>query len=103
MPSRKSKNNKVGRPRTRARSTVRQPRAYNSKLREYLVVWAIEIGAEDAERACREALDIMQDKHSTATVFHVTLEGDRRVTKVLNTMRTIDLNKLKWVVKRRKA
>lgn len=101
MPSKKSKNNKVGRPRTRARarSAVRQLR--NSKLREYLVVWAIEIGAEDSESACREALEIMQDKHSTATVFHVAIEGDRRVTKVLNTMRTVDLDKVEWLVKRR--
>lgn len=75
-----------------------------TKLREYLVIWGIEIGAESVEAAAKEALSIMRDKNSGATHFHVASPGDRRVTRVLNRMKAVDLDKGKgeWMVRRRK-
>jgi hypothetical protein len=37
----------------------------------YVVVWSIDIWAETAEEAAREALKIQKDQESTATMFFV--------------------------------
>lgn len=38
----------------------------------YKIVWTIEVEADYARHAAKQALEIMQDKESTATVFEVT-------------------------------
>jgi len=40
-------------------------------MKEYLVQWEIELKAESAEDAARQALAIMRDPDSMATVFDV--------------------------------
>ena len=42
--------------------------------KEYLVTWQIEIYADSAEEAAREALEIQRDQESIANVFTVSDE-----------------------------
>ena len=52
-----------------------------AKTKSYHVVWEIDIDAKSPEAAAKEALAIMQDPASTATVFDVTEENtDKTVT-----------------------
>jgi hypothetical protein len=49
-----------------------RPKA-NKKPRDYHVTWAIDLAADSARAAAREALATMRDPHSLATFF--TVEG----------------------------
>jgi hypothetical protein len=44
-------------------------------VKEYRVVWEIDIEAESPEEAAVKALDIQRDASSTAVVFDVELDG----------------------------
>jgi hypothetical protein len=48
-------------------------------MADFLVCWEINIEAATAREAAREALRIMQDKSSTATVFDVFEGGGDKV------------------------
>lgn len=50
---------------------------------EWLVRWEIDIEAETAEEAARQALAIQRDPESIALVFEVTREGSDK-TKVID-------------------
>ncbi len=43
---------------------------------QYLVTWQIDIEADSAEEAAREALHIQRNPDSIATVFYVGVPGD---------------------------
>ena len=47
--------------------------------KEYLVTWKIEIYADSAEEAAREALEIQRDQESIANVFTVS-DGETEET-----------------------
>lgn len=48
-------------------------------MKEYLVIWKIEIDAESPEDAAKKALAIQQNPENTATVFHVELSDDETI------------------------
>lgn len=48
-------------------------------MSEYKVNWVINIDAKSAKEAAQEALAIMQDTESTATVFDVIDKDDEHI------------------------
>jgi len=56
-------------------------------MNEYLVVWSIDIDADDPEEAAAQALICQRDNQSTAVVFAVI----NKKTKELTTVDLIDL------------
>jgi hypothetical protein len=53
-------------------------------VKEYTVTWEIQVDAENARDAAREARCMQLDKDSTATVFTVKANGEREVVIDLN-------------------
>lgn len=51
-------------------------------MKSYLVTWVIDIEANSPEEAAQEALDIMRDEESTATIFDVKWEGNTKTIEV---------------------
>jgi hypothetical protein len=51
-------------------------------MKKYFIIWEIDIEAENAVEACRQALDIQRDKESMATVFSVFEEDSTDMTYV---------------------
>lgn len=51
-------------------------------MRSYLVTWCIDIEATSPEAAAAEALDMMRDEDSTATIFDVKWEGNTKTVEV---------------------
>lgn len=51
-------------------------------MKTYTVQWEIMLDANDPEQAAKEALDIMQDVHSTALCFKVMDEYGYQLTDV---------------------
>jgi hypothetical protein len=51
-------------------------------MRTYIVTWFIDIEAESPEEAAAEALDIMRDEDSTATIFDVKWDGNTKTVEV---------------------
>ena len=49
-------------------------------MRQYLVTWIIEVDADNAVEAAREAREIQQDPANIATVFVVKEAGKKAVT-----------------------
>lgn len=45
-------------------------------MQDYLVEWAINLTAETRVEAVEQAVEMLRDPMSTATVFHVTDESD---------------------------
>jgi len=63
---------------------------------EYLIVWKIEVTAPHAEDALQQAVDIMLDRHSTATVFEVSrTDTGERVMIDLHRMTKKHMRRLK--------
>lgn len=57
-------------------------------MKEYRVTWIIEVTAATAEDAAREALDIMQDRSSTATCFSVADvdSGEEKIVDLIHSV-----------------
>ena len=70
------------------------------RLREYHVMWEIELSATSARDAAKQALDVQRDPDSTATIFTVyelrpPPKGDPNVIKLVTSYAPvrIDLGK----------
>ncbi len=50
----------------------------SDKTRTYLVKWEIEIEADSPEDAAHKALSIQRDENSTAVVFDVQVQGEKK-------------------------
>ncbi len=47
-------------------------------MKTYFVHWTIVLSAKNHAHAARQALEIMQDKKSTALVFRIKAESERK-------------------------
>jgi hypothetical protein len=54
-------------------------------MKGYNVFWGIDVSANSPKEAAQKALEIMQDKNSTATVFQVT-QHDSSETETIDLM-----------------
>ena len=60
-------------------------------MKSYVVTWTINIDAESPEAAADEALDIMQDPDSTATIFDVKWDGNTKTVETIHELADHDV------------